>query len=350
MFKSRASFQNYFTLLQSRQILMMINLALIGVGEWGKHYLSTIKNFSDCKVKYVCVRTPERLKLFSGDFIKTTNFRDLLKYKDIDGVIIATPGSTHFGIAKEFLEKGFNLLIEKPLTLKYDQALELAALKDQTIAKVMVGHIYLFDPAYLKAKTLMKKLGTIKYVSYEAVNNGPYRNDMSVLWDLGPHAAAFLLDIFEQSPTQVTAWAVDNLRPKSRLWDIVFINFKFSNYSQAFIKISWLFPVKRRELVIAGNKSTLCYNDLIPHKLTLYEDMGPRLTGGIAVRENPQIKHPAYQDKLPLEMELQEFVNAIRENKSIQKSDLDFGVKITKLLHFAEQSILDDGKVINVSL
>lgn len=328
----------------------MINLALIGLGEWGKNYLATVKAFPDCRIKYICSR---RLKGFSrpdNDYIMVTDFRELLKYKDIDGVIIATSGSTHFQIAREFLARGFNLLIEKPLATDYKSALRLKALKDKTTAKVLVGHIYLFDPAYLRAKKLLKQIGSLRHVSYEAVNNGPFRSDMSVLWDLGPHAISFLLDLYEQDPIKIQAWAQDCLRPKNKLFDVVNLKMEFPDSCSASVKISWLSPVKRRELIVVGAKSTLVYNDLSSERLTLFECLGPKLKGKDAIKKNPKITYPLYNHKLPLEMELGEFIGALSENEVVKKSNLDFGVKVTRLLSLAEDSIRKDGEVVNIEL
>lgn len=327
----------------------MINLALIGIGKWGKNYLATIKAFPDCRIKYLCSASSRNLKPFKKNYIITTNFKELFNLQDIDGVIIATPGSTHFPIAQEFVKRGFNVLIEKPLAIKYADSLKLKELKKQTNTKILIGHVYLFDPAYLKTKELIKDIGPVKSISYEAENNGPYRNDMSVLWDLGPHAISLILDIYNKLPYQITAWGFKSLRPKTKLFDLVSLKLKFSGQNEAFIKLSWLYPFKRRELVIIGSKSALVYNDLLSNKITLYESMWPDIKEEYLIRKKPIIKYPTYANRLPLEVELGEFIGAIKKNQDINRSDLDFGIRVTKVLHFAEQSIKKEGKAINVS-
>lgn len=325
----------------------MVNLALIGLGQWGKNYLTTIKQFPHCRIKYICSNTLKRFNS-SDDYIATTNFKELLKYKDIDGIIIATPGSTHFQIAEEFLKRGFNLLIEKPLTTDYKAALRLKALNNKAAAKVLVGHIYLFDPAYLQMKKLLKEIGTLQYVSYEAINNGPFRSDMSVLWELGPHAISLLLDIYGQYPTSIKAWAQKYLRPGTDLFDTVNIKVEFPNHCPSFVNLSWLSPIKRRELTVVSTSSALVYNDLQPNRLTFFEGMGPSLKGKEVIKRDPIIKYPSYNRKLPLEAELGEFINAISKNQTVKRSGLDFGVKVTQLLSLAERSISRNGEAINV--
>ncbi len=327
----------------------MINLALIGIGKWGRNYLSTIKAFPNCRIKYLCSSTAANLQEYKEDYVGTTDFKELFKYQDIDGVIIATPGSTHYQIIEEFLKKGFNLLIEKPLVTKYTDLLKLKELKNKTTSKILVGHVYLFDPAYIKTKELLKDIGQIKSISYESVNNGPFRTDMSILWDLGPHAISLILDIYDKTPYQVVAWGLENLRPKLKLFDLVALRLKFSDQNDAFIKLNWLYPIKRRELVIVGSKSILLYNDLLPNRVTLFENMGPDILGKDLIKKLPNIKYPSYEHRLPLEVELGEFIEAIGKNQDPTRSNLDFGIKVTKILHLAEQSIKNKGEAVNVS-
>lgn len=326
----------------------MINLALIGLGRWGKNYLSAIKSFSNCRIKYICTKTFKEVNNANKDYIMTTDIRKLLDYKDIDGIIIATPGSTHFQLAEKCLNKGFNLLIEKPLTINYEQALQLKKIKDNCQAEVLVGHVYLFDPAFIQMKKMLKQIGALQYISYEAVNYGPFRSDMSVLWDLGPHAISLLLDIYKQNPIKIAAWAQNCLRPRTKLYDIVNLKLEFSNKFSSFVEISWLSPIKRRELTVVGTSSTLIYNDLNSNRLTLFENMGPLLEGEEITKMIPKMTYPSYDHKLPLENELGEFINLLSKKQVINRSDLDFGVRVTYLLKLAEESINRGGEAVNV--
>lgn len=76
----------------------MITLGLVGVGAWGKNYLKTISLFERIKVKYVCTRSQNSLQQLPNSTTKTTDYKELAKYHDIDGIIVATPASTHFKI------------------------------------------------------------------------------------------------------------------------------------------------------------------------------------------------------------------------------------------------------------
>lgn len=308
----------------------MINFALIGLGEWGKNYLSTIKAFPDCCIKYICSQTLKGFSYSNNGYIKTTNFRELFKYRDIDGVIIATPGSTHFRIAEEFLKNGFNLLIEKPLVMDYKSALRLKALNNKAATKVLVGHIYLFDPAFVQMKKLFKRTGSLNSLSYTAENHGPFRSDMSVLWDFGPHPISLFLDLIQEDPRSISA--IGNS-------DVIHMKIEFPGNITASVNLSRTSLVKRREFTVEGTKSTFIYNDLEENRLAFFERTG--------LERTQKIKYPSYNHRLPLELELEEFINAISGNRDIKRSGLDFGVEVTRLLSLAEDSIKRGGEVID---
>ncbi len=307
----------------------MINFALIGIGNWGKNYLSTIKAFPNCQIKYICSKSSNKLTQFKS-YVTTTNFKDLLKYQDIDGVIIATPGSTHYQIAKEFLKTCFNLLLEKPLTTNYQDSLRLKTLKDAS-SKVLVGHVYLFDPTYLKAKELLERIGKIKYVSYEIISNRVHSSAVSLLWELGPHPISLLLDIHGSEPLHIQGWMESSNRISMKI--------RFPDQTESLVKLSWSPLIKKRELTITGQKGSLIYNDLQSNRLTLLETLGAK-TKKI---------YPSYNYQLPLDKELDEFIQAISEDRQVKISDLNFGVKVTKLLELAQKSIRKEGAIIYVN-
>lgn len=326
----------------------MTNLALVGIGNWGKNYVSTINNLKNVRLKYLCSQSSETLNLYKSDIIKTTNYADLFKYQDIDGVIIATPNATHYQIASEFLNKGYNLLIEKPMVENYKQSVILKSIQNSTKAKVIIGHTYLFDPAYITMKKMINSLGKIRYISYDGTNNGPYRSHTSAIWDIGPHAVSLCLDIQQKKPIQVSAWATDTLIQKKDYYDFCFIKLKFSDQTDAYIKISWLFPVKKRELVIVGTKDTIVYDAVADKKIIFYENMINISKQKNKITNNTKISYPKYNSKTPLEIELREFIDAIKYDKKIIHSDLDFGMEVTKIIEAAVKSIKNNGLPINI--
>ncbi len=238
----------------------MITLALIGVGRWGGNFLNTVKRMNTCNIKYIASRSVKTISQLPSQYIKTTNYKDFLKCSDIDGVIIATPGSTHYEIIKTFLSTKQPMLVEKPFTTNYKNALNIRKLVKGK-PNIMVGHIYLYNPAYLTVKKLVPRIGKLRYISFKGYNYGPFRNDMSALWEWAPHGVSICLDLIDDQPLEVTAWVLNSLRPKTKLYDNIQIQLKFKNGIVSLLEFGWLYPYKRRELIIYGSKSTILFDD-----------------------------------------------------------------------------------------
>lgn len=309
----------------------MVTLALIGLGQWGKNYLHTATTLKHVRIKYICAQNQQTLDLFPNSYTKVLSVDQLLKHKGIDGFIIATPAKTHFEIAKKLLASGNNLLIEKPLATNYQEAVELQKIWQAKKSKVLVGHTYLYNPAYQVAKKLAKNL-RIKSIAFKGLSS-PVRKDISVIWDWGPHPISILLDLIK-SPI-IAVRAIDqNENSNSNLFDIIKVWIRFVNNIEASIHISWSCLRKIRKLTIAGENATIELDDTnTTNQKIVFQKL------------NQAPQHPAYPSQSPLVNELEEFTQAIQANKKIT-SDLNMGVEVVKILSVIEQSLKNHGKSI----
>lgn len=324
----------------------MVNLALVGVGSWGRNFIQVIDSLEGCNLKYLCAKSKSTLDNFPEKYFKTTNYLELLKFKDLDGVIIATPAATHFQITKDFVSKGFNVLVEKPITTNLPDALSLKKTMEGRKNVLMVGHIQLYNPAFQKAKLLSKRIGDIYSISLEGCNNGPFRDDISVLWDWGPHHIAMCLDILEREPDNVSAWSLNRLRPSKKLYDTVYLKLQFKKNIFAYIFMSWLSPFKKRSMIVTGSKSTLFFDDLAEKKITFYEHIAPKKKFGKLLKSTPKISFPNYFSTSSLNNELKTFVDSIKSGQTTP-TNIKHGVSVTKILTLAEESINQNGKLIS---
>ena len=96
--------------------------------------------------------------------------------------VIATPAPTHFKIAKTVIERGFPVLIEKPMTLNVADAESLIRIADKNQVNIMVGHVLLFHPAIQKIKELMNTgtIGELQYIYSNRLNLGQVRKEEDV--------------------------------------------------------------------------------------------------------------------------------------------------------------------------
>jgi predicted dehydrogenase len=128
----------------------MINIGQIGVGYWGPNLLRNLVASKRCKVPIVLDISKERREYVQGLYpaIQVTNdINELLENPEINGVIIATPVSTHFELAIRALQGGKHILVEKPLARSVSEIDEIDKLAKKKNLVVMAGHTFLFNAA-----------------------------------------------------------------------------------------------------------------------------------------------------------------------------------------------------------
>ena len=101
-----------------------MNIGVIGCGQWGKNYVRVLHDMQDVRVTRVAdhlERNRELLRERYPGLAVEEDHRTVLDDPAIDGVVIATPATTHFDIAAEALNGGKHVLVEKPLCLESRQ-------------------------------------------------------------------------------------------------------------------------------------------------------------------------------------------------------------------------------------
>ncbi len=289
----------------------MMRLALIGLGRWGTNIKRTLEGITGIEVTV----------LKRDDTIAVTSSH----IRAADGVLIATPGSTHAEIALPFIKMGLPVFVEKPMTtsLKDAHALQKAAAKSGS--QVFVGHVHLYNPAFLKAKTLIQKAGRIRYMSFEGMNWGPFREDMSAWWDWAPHDISMALDVLGQPPKSVQAWGT---------FDWAQAQLTFPKDISVLIRVTWLSPQKRKSLTVVGKNYTVVLDDTKPSRK-------------VAIFRDGKVSHPAYGATMPLTAELKAFITIIKTGKA-PKTNIQNGVDVVRVLDAAERSIKRDGAKITL--
>lgn len=312
----------------------MTTLALIGAGKWGSHYLQAVKKINDCRLPYISIHHDEPPLYDKSSYHFVPDFRDLVRYKDIDGIVIATPASTHFEIATYFLKRNYHLLIEKPMTTSYRQALELQKIYKKNSAVIHVGHVYLHNSAFQALRKEVSTIGKLKYILCESGNFGPFRSDVSALWDWGAHDVSMTFSLVGRFPVSVAAWSLASGN-QGHYSDIFFIRMVFTNLVQAYISSGNLLPEKRRRVMAVGARESLLFDDLAEKKLTRINSI------------YGQRSYPFYEKEEPLVRQLQAFVSAIQKNK--RDKEFARNLDIIRVLEAALRSITHEGKTILLS-
>ena len=97
----------------------MINIGVIGCGYWGPNHIRNFNALPNCNVLVCCDRAVKRLEHMKNLYptIETaTEPEELFRDNRLDAIVIATPVFTHYELAKESLQSGKHVLVEKPMT------------------------------------------------------------------------------------------------------------------------------------------------------------------------------------------------------------------------------------------
>jgi len=141
-----------------------IEVAVVGTGWCGGIRAETLAAHPLVKALHLAEIKPERLKEISGKTKASsavTDYKELLKKSEIEAVYVsATPETTHYPIARDFLAAGRHVFLEKPIAMALDEADELIELKNKKKLKFTIGYSQRFNPKYAYVRQCIRD-GTI---------------------------------------------------------------------------------------------------------------------------------------------------------------------------------------------
>ncbi|MFC1631549.1 Gfo/Idh/MocA family protein [Candidatus Omnitrophota bacterium] len=335
----------------------MIKIGIIGCGYWGPNYLRNFSSLQEAKVLICCDLLKKNLKGVRDNFspVETTlNYRDVIKDKRIDACVIATPAKTHYKIAKQALENGKHVLVEKPLALDYRECRQLVNLAKKKKKVLMVGHTFLFNPAVRKLKDYIDKgeLGEVYYLHATRTHLGLIRSDVDVNWDLVPHDVSIFSYLLQEQPVSVSAVGGSYLKKPQK--DAVFINLVYHNGVIGNIHASWTDSNKVRSVQVIGSRARVVFDDLNNlEKVKLYRK-------GISVDKSyvnygefqlllrdGDILSPKIPHQEPLKVQCQHFINCVKNGKR-PFSDGENGAAVVKVINAISQSLKAGGRKVKV--
>ena len=252
---------------------MAINVAVIGAGYWGPNLIRNFAALPGCQLAAVCDLSSERLgRIAKQHQVRTTlELAEVLDDPAIEAVAIATPAESHRAIAETCLRAGKHVYVEKPLAVTGQEAEALVRLAEEVEGTLMVGHLFLYDPAVARLISLVQEgqVGELRYVhGVRTSMSGTARLDTNVVWDAFIHDAYILPALFGRLPRRVLAIGSAYLEPG--LEDVAFITFDFGEGMLAHIYVSWYALEKVRQMTVIGNQAILAYSDLSQSKLMHY--------------------------------------------------------------------------------
>jgi predicted dehydrogenase len=336
-----------------RAVSQSVGVAVVGCGYWGPNLLRNFFDTPGCTVVAACDKSEERLEAMSRrhpSIIATTSFDEVLEHPGVDAVAIATPVFTHAALARRAIEAGKHVLVEKPMTMNSEDAIDLVQLAERNGVKLMVDHTFVYTGAVRRMKQLIEsgELGNLYYYDSVRVNLGLVQSDVSVVWDLAAHDLAIMDYLIGQEPVAISAVAATHL--PGGMADVAYLTVHFPNELIAHFHVNWLSPVKVRQTLIGGDRRMVLWDDMeITEKVKVY-DRGIRWNDDPAeARRETLVAYrlgdmhaPVLDQTEALRNECAHFIECIQQD-AVPTTDGVAGMRAVRMLEAAERSLKNNG-------
>ncbi len=286
-----------------------IRVGVVGVGYVGHHHARIYSELPGVELVGVVDIDETRLQEVGvGKRIQLCrDYRELLER--VDAVSVAVPTLLHYPIAKEFLERGVDVLVEKPIAQLPTQADELVKIARCDDRIFQVGHIERFNGAVKALKAVVKNPGFI-----ECHRLGPFahRNtDVDVVLDLMIHDIDIVLNLIKSPVVAVTAVGVPVISDQV---DIANARLEFESGCVANLTASRV-SVERVRRIRVFQRDTFISLDYTQQEITVYHRI--QGTSGATVEAAPSIvkEEISIEKAEPLRVELESFIDCVRARK-----------------------------------
>ncbi|MBI4373205.1 MAG: Gfo/Idh/MocA family oxidoreductase [Candidatus Omnitrophica bacterium] len=289
-----------------------LRVAVIGVGHLGKEHARIYGGLPDVELVALCdvdQSKAEKAEVLGTKF--TADFHELLG--SIDAASVATPTTSHFSIARQLLNAGVHVLIEKPMTNRLEEADELIEISKQKNLTLQVGHLERYNAGLRRIGQIARNIRFI-----EVHRLGPFTPriaDCGVVLDLMIHDIDIVLQLVKSQIESIDAIGINVLTPFE---DIANVRLKFKNKAIADLTASRLTPEAQRKIRIFQEDAYISL-DYVAQSAQIFRkaSLPAALFGGKISREQIDI-----QKEEPLKAEIEDFVRSVARGSSNGKPDI----------------------------
>jgi len=295
-----------------------LRAGVIGTGIMGNNH---IRVYSDTKgVDLVAVADTDKDK--HGDLKERyainpySDYKKMISEEKLDVVSIAVPTSLHQEVAMNVMNKGINVLLEKPISLSLEEADKIIKCAKDNRVKLMIGHIERFNPAVLELKRRIDagELGKVYKVDVNRVGPIPQRiMDAGVTTDLAVHDIDIMRFLTDSEPERIYAEVEQRIHSKKE--DLLAGVIRFRNKTICYLNVNWLTPTRIRKMYITGERGMFVI-DYMDQKLFFYENASQESieNRGELIREGNMTRF-RIDKKEPLRNEIEHFIECVKENR-----------------------------------
>ncbi len=243
---------------------MVLRVAVVGVGRWGRNHVRVLKELEKeglVQLVALCDTDLSRARSVANEFSVPYVVQDLSELYSlrIDAAVVATPIDTLTPVSLKLIEKGINVLVEKPVATCVAEIRKLIEAERKHNVVVMPGFIMRFNPVVRKAKEIVKSMESeILYAVFRRLSRRPqHARKYSILLDLAVHDIDLCRYIMSTSNLELVSSSRTFL-----VEDEVVVAFLRSDNRYCLIHVDGLSLSKVREIELIGrNTFVRCNTD-----------------------------------------------------------------------------------------
>jgi predicted dehydrogenase len=286
--------------------MQIVRTAVIGVGYLGRFHAQKYAVLPQSRLVAVADADPATRDRVAAEVgcRAVADFREILG--EVDAVSIATPTPAHFDIARQCLEHGVHVLVEKPVTETLDEARSLVEVAARRARILQVGHLERFNPAI---RALEGTLGTPRFV--ESHRLAPFKErgtDVNVVLDLMIHDIDLIQSLVRAPIASIDAVGTSVF---SSGLDIANARIRYANGCVANTTASRISMKMERKLRIFQDDAYISI-DLQQKVLTIVRK--PPVGSGAALGQ-VSIEERTYEQGDALRLEIEAFLESIRDGR-----------------------------------
>ncbi|ASC70829.1 scyllo-inositol 2-dehydrogenase (NAD(+)) [Halomicronema hongdechloris C2206] len=309
----------------------MNQVVVVGAGNWGKNL---VRNFHELNALAGVVEVNPSLRhALSVNYPETIIYSDYQEalIADAMAIVLATPASTHYSLALAALEAGKDVFIEKPMTLRTEEARDLTTYADEHDRILMVGHLLLYQPAiaWMRDYLAAGKAGAVRHIATQRLKLGRVRAEENVWWSFAPHDISVVLELLGR-PALESVQAQGQAIIQLGIEDYVHVDLTFAGGQSAHIHCSWYWPLVERRTTVLCEHQILVYDE-VAQTVTIHHK---RVDGETRQHFDEGTDSIAIAADQPLRLECQHFLNCL-ETRQRPHSDGWNGVAVVEILERA---------------
>ena len=306
------------------------NVGVIGVGSMGYNHVRIYSELENANLVAISDMVRGTLDKVSKEFntVGYVDYDNILQIDDIEVVNICVPTVFHHDVVMRAIEAGKNVLVEKPIASKLNEAEEMIKAAEDAGVTLATGHVERFNPAVRVAKKLIDEgaIGEVETANSKRLGPFPPRiRDVGVAIDLAIHDIDIFNYLFNSRANTVFANMSSKLK-NCEFEDHAEIMTKYDSGVLSILETNWLTPYKKRQLNITGIDGIISV-DYGNQTVTLF-------------KENNQVEDIKVENKEPLKEELRSFVDCVQNNTPPEVSGKD-GYEALRIVDAAMTSSKD---------